>query len=183
MRAQVRLWRRLDGSGHDTCRLDRLADGWQLSGTAVFLHDGQPACLTYTVLADAAWHTREGQVGGWAGREHVDLLLVRRDQHWSLNGRPVPGLADAIDLDLAFTPATHLLPLRRLEVPVGTAADVPAARVDTTSWSLRRLPQRYEHRSPHAYWYNAPEFGYADLLEVDDECFVRRYPGLWEQVG
>jgi uncharacterized protein len=183
MRAQVRLWRRLDGSGHDTCRLDRLADGWQLSGTAVFLHDGQPACLTYTVLADAAWHTREGQVRGWAGRHQVELLLVRRDQHWSLNGRPVAGLADAIDLDLAFTPATNLLPLRRLEVPVGTAVDAPAAWLDTASWSLRRLQQRYEHRSPHAYWYSAPEVGYAELLEVDDEGFVRRYPHQWELAG
>ena len=66
---------------------------------------------------------------------------------------------------------------------MGIAVDAPAAWLDATSWSLRRLQQRYEHRSPHAYWYSAPEVGYADLLEVDDEGFVRRYPHQWELVG
>lgn len=183
MRSQIRLWRRLDGSGHDTCRLDHTAEGWHLSGTAVFLHDGQPACLTYTITADAAWQARDGRVRGWAGRQQVELLMTRRDGEWSLNGVPVAGLADAIDLDLSFTPATNLLPIRRLAVPMGSTVDAPAAWLDTTTWSLRRLAQRYEHRAPHAYWYTAPEVDYAGLVEVDDHGFVRRYPQLWESVG
>lgn len=160
-----------------------MPDGWHLSGTAVFLHEGQPACLTYAVDADARWQTREGRVRGWAGRRQVELRIVRRGSGWTLNGLAVAGVDDAIDLDLAFTPATNLLPVRRLAVPLGTRADAPAAWLDTTSWALRRLAQSYEHRAPHAFWYTAPEVDYAGLLEVDDDGFVRRYPHLWEQVG
>jgi len=37
------LWRRLDTEGHDSCQLFRLADGWRLTGMAVFGHEGKPA--------------------------------------------------------------------------------------------------------------------------------------------
>ena len=42
------------------------------------------------------------------------------------------------------------------------------------------LLQRYERRSAFTYWYEAPRFKYAALLEVDAVGFARRYPGLWE---
>lgn len=183
MRSRVRLWRRLDGSGHDTCRLDQAPDGWELSGTAVFLQAGEPACLAYTVTVDDAWQAREGHVRGWAGRRHVDLHMARRGGTWWVNDAPLPALHDIVDLDLAFTPATNLLPVRRLAIPLGATVDVPAAWLDTDTWTLRRLAQRYEHRAPHAFWYTAPEVGSAGLIEVDDDGFVRRYPNLWESVG
>lgn len=181
MRAHTRLWRRLDGSGHDTCRLEPYEGGWRLAGTTVFLHHGQPACLTYIVEADAAWCTRLGDVRGWAGRTPVELRIVKEpDGAWTQNGVPVAA-PDAVDVDLGFTPSTNLLPLRRLGLAVGEAADAPAVWLDDETWTPARLPQRYERRSPHAYWYTSPT--YAELLEVDDECFVRRYPHLWEAVG
>ena len=133
------------------------------------------------VDADASWLTRRGEVHGWAGRTPVDLRIEREaDGAWTYNGvrLDVPG---AVDVDLGFTPATNLLPLRRLALPVGDAIDAPAAWLDDETWTLARLPQRYERRSPHGYWYTSPT--YAELLEVDDEGFVRRYPHLWEAVG
>ena len=175
------LWRRLDAPGHDACRLERTDGGWRLDGAAVFLHEGAPARLSYRVACDAAWHTREGSVQGWVGARAVDAAVRHSaDGAWTLNGAVVPGLDGCVDLDLGFTPATNLLQLRRVALQVGQGADVPVAWLDVPALSLDVLHQRYERRAEGAYWYEAPRFGYAELLEVDPVGFARRYPGLWE---
>jgi hypothetical protein len=85
-----------------------------------------------------------------------------------------------LDLDFGFTPSTNLLQLRRLALAVGQGVDAPAAWLDVSTGALTVLLQRYERRSDTTYWYEAPGFSYAALLEVDPVGFVRRYPGLWE---
>jgi hypothetical protein len=175
------LWRRLDTPGHDACALEQLADGWQLEGTALFLHEGGPARLTYRVVCDSAWATREGRVDGWLGERRVDFTVVRAPGGaWTLNGEVVPGLERYVDLDLGFTPATNFLQLRRVALGDGESADVPVVWIDAPPASLTVLPQRYERRDQLTYWYESPTAGYAGLLELAPNGFVRRYPGLWE---
>ena len=95
----------------------------------------------------------------------------------------MPHLDDCVDLDLGFTPATNLLQLRRVALACGQAADVPVAWLNAAAGTLERLSQRYERRSARAYWYEAPRFRYAALLDVDPSGFVHRYPGLWQMQG
>lgn len=175
------LWRRLDAPGHDVCRLLERGAGWLLDGTAVFLDDRrQPTCLHYEVECDRAWQTVGGRVRGWVGANAVKLRVERDTAgQWMLNGQLAPGLSDCVDLDLGFTPATNLLPLRRLQLKIGQAADAPAAWLDVHVRRLTRLAQRYERHTAAAYGYAAPEVGYASELEVAPSGFVRRYPGLW----
>jgi hypothetical protein len=176
------LWRRLDAPGHDVCRLNRVGENWQLDGGAAFRHaDGRLAQLHYRMRCDRAWHTQWGTVRGWIGDEAIDLSIVR-DAHggWKLNDQAVHELGHCLDLDLGFTPASNLLPLRRLHLAEGEGAAAPAAWLDLDSASLSELDQRYERRNDIDYWYAAPRFDYADMLQVTPEGFVRRYPTLWE---
>ena len=175
------LWRRLDSPGHDACSLRESDVGWQLDGGAVFVHEGVPARLNYDLTCDRSWRTQRGQVNGWIGTAPIQFNITRSaDGTWTCNGAVVPGLEACVDLDLGFSPATNLFQLRRLALPEGQAADARVAWFDVSSGSLDLLLQRYERRSKFTYWYEAPRFNYAALLEVDALCFVRRYPGLWE---
>jgi uncharacterized protein len=175
------LWRRLDAPGHDACRLERVDAGWRLDGAATFRHEEVPACLAYRVTCDATWRTREGLVSGWVGARAVDLVVRRTaGGGWTLNGSPVSGLDGCVDLDLGFTPATNLLQIRRLALLDGQAADVPVAWLEVPPGTLSILHQRYERREGGAYWYEAPRFDYAAVLDVDPVGFPRHYPGLWE---
>ena len=175
------LWRRIDSQGHDACRLARHDAGWKLEGAAVFSLDGLPACLSYTAVCDASWRAQRGHVSGWIDDRSVEFVVERAEgRPWTLDGVEVPGLEHCLDLDFGFTPSTNLLQLRRLALPVGQGADAPAAWLDVSTGALSVLAQRYHRRSDTTYWYEAPRFGYAELLEVDPVGFVRRYPGLWE---
>jgi hypothetical protein len=66
---------------------------------------------------------------------------------WSLNGRVVPGLDGCVDLDFGFTPATNLVPARRVALEVGQDADVPVAWLEVPDGTLTPLHQRYGPRS------------------------------------
>jgi len=181
MNAASILWTRLDTPGHDACSLTEIDSGWRLDGSAVFVHEGVPARLTYSLRCDASWRTQRGEVIGSIGTEPMDFNISRSAEGiWTRNGTIVPGLQGCVDLDLGFTPATNLFQLRRLALTEGQAADAPVAWLDVSSGALDLLFQRYERRSKLTYWYEAPRFGYAALLDVSPLGFVRRYPGLWE---
>jgi len=184
MKVDAILWRRLDAAGHDACRLERRDDGWRLEGSATFLQEGAPACLSYALDCDGAWRTREGTVRGWVGDRKLEHRVARSSGGaWTLDGRAVPELAGLVDLDLGFTPATNLLQLRRLDLRIGQAADAPVAWLDVPAGTLSVLRQRYERRSRSEYAYEAPRFGYAAVLQVGPLGFVESYPGLWEAEG
>lgn len=177
-------WRRLDEPGTDRCELARLAPGWRLDGIAEFGRASDVTRLRYIVDADDRWQTTGAEVRGIV-RGLPLSLSVQRDGtgSWQVNGAPAPELSGLIDLDLGFTPATNILPLRRLALEPGAAADTEAAWLDDETWTFSRLPQRYERRSANEYWYESPTAGYAALLTVAPEGFVTDYPGLWSAAG
>ncbi|HEX6277218.1 MAG TPA: putative glycolipid-binding domain-containing protein [Polyangiaceae bacterium] len=175
------LWRRLDSPGHDACRLEQAVLGWRLDGAATFRHEGVAALLAYRVACDADWRTLRGAVTGWIDGRAVEWLAEHTNSGaWVLNGEPVSGLDDCIDLDLGFTPATNTCALRRLSLAVGERADVRSAWLDVSTGALERLVQRYERKSEDSYWYEAPRFEYAATLRVTPAGLISAYPGLWE---
>ena len=177
------LWRRIDTPGHDACRLTRRGNAWDLSGTAVFSAQSLPTRLDYRVLCDNRWHTQEGSVTGWSGSRVIEAHFRKNsDGSWTIDGRATDSLADCIDLDFGFTPATNILQLRRLALGIGERAVVPVAWFDIDADDLHRLPQTYERISERTYRYEAPTVGYAADLELNAFGFVRSYPHLWKQV-
>jgi hypothetical protein len=176
------LWRRIDVPGHDACRLEQDEDGWRLNGVAVFRQDHLPARLEYHLTCDLAWRSRGGAVRGWVAGRNYEINVNRTASGvWTLNGENASDLTGCLDLDFGFTPATNLAQLCRVALDIGQAADVPVAWLDVTAETMTLLDQRYERRSIDTYWYEAPRFDYAALLETRPPGFVRRYPGLWEE--
>ncbi|MGH7311270.1 MAG: putative glycolipid-binding domain-containing protein, partial [Candidatus Rokuibacteriota bacterium] len=150
------LWRRLDQPGHESARLRAHPFGWQLGGTAVFAHDGQPCRLDYGVVCDAAWRTVSGTVAGWVGSETVEITIaVDAARRWWLNGHECPGAAGCTDLDLNFSPSTNLLPIRRLDLAAGAEAEVRAAWLRFPGFSLEPLAQIYRRIDVTTYRYES----------------------------
>jgi len=179
----VILWKHLDGDGRDFCRLRRDEEGWLIHGHAVFLHDRSPASLSYRVTATPGWHTIAAQVTGWIGADEIDIRIAQAgDGTWLLDGERQDVAPGIVDLDLGFTPATNLLPLRRLSLDIGARADAPAAYFDLSERGLSVLEQSYRRLDVESYAYAAPAFGYEAVLTVDATGFVRRYPDLFEAV-
>ena len=173
-------WRRLDRAGRDAALLRPHAGGWLLQGAAAFDHDLGPAVVAYEVQVDARLETTRGALSGFLGEASVRHEILRDESGWRLNGARVDGLERLIDLDYGFTPATNILQLMRMALPVGGKAELPVAWFDLDSAALTELPQIYERRGDASYWYEAPTVPYQALLEIAPNGFVRSYPGLWQ---
>jgi uncharacterized protein len=175
------LWRRLDQPGHDAAWLVAQASGWQLAGSAVFSQDGQPVRLEYSIDCNAGWQSLRARVRGWMGSLAVELELTADEaRRWRLNGVECPAVAGCLDVDLSFTPATNLLPIRRLELATGRSAEVRAAWLAFPNLTLEPLEQCYRRTGPATYHYESNGGEFQRELEVNPAGFVTLYPGLWQ---
>jgi hypothetical protein len=175
------LWRRLDLPGHEIARIVPREDRWELSGTAVFVHERNPCRLDYFVVCDSGWRTRSAHVSGVIGDREIDLSVsVNAEQRWRLNGAECPAIAGCIDIDLGFSPSTNLLPIRRLSLAVGEEAEVRAAWLPFPSLVFEVLPQVYRREGERTYRYESDGGVFVRRLEVNAMGFVTRYPDLWQ---
>lgn len=166
--------------GHDTAALMRGPDGWHLSGVAVFAHDDRPCRLEYEITCDTHWLTRRCILHGYIGPAAIVLDVARNAiGAWTIGGTPAPSLNGCDDIDLGFTPATNLLPIRRLGLAVGAKAAVRAAWVRFPELTTEVLDQVYTRLARDQYLYESAGGSFRRDLRVDDAGFVLDYPQLW----
>ncbi len=178
------LWRRLDQPGHDSARLTERATGASLDGTAVFSEAARPCRLEYRIECDAAWRTLSASVRGWLDATEIDLAIeAGPTRAWTLNGRPCPDVSGCEDVDLSFTPATNVLPIRRTALAVGTRAAVRAAWLRFPALTLEPLDQIYERVAENRYEYQSDGGAFRAMLETNLAGFVTHYEGLWRSEG
>jgi hypothetical protein len=176
----VYIWRKLNGPGHDACQFISTAHGYELLGGSVFLESRQVHQLRYHVVADTSFLTQRASVDGFIGTTRVDLRIrVSARGRWTVNGVDQPEPAGCPDLDLGFTPATNLLAVRRLRLPVGQEAQAPAAYLAFPQLKLTLLEQRYKRVSRTLYDYEVPRFGYREVLQISAKGAVIEYPKLF----
>lgn len=174
-------WTRLDTKGSDACRLFRHENGWRIAGIAVFSNEGKPCCLGYNVECDYDWQARSADISGWSDAEDLALKIRKgKGETWLLNEVEQPQVQGCTDVDLGFTPATNLIALRRLSMRIGDTKAAPAVYLRFPELDVVLLEQSYERIGPREYNYGAPAYDYSGVLEVSEEGFVVKYPGLWE---
>ena len=182
--ARAVVWKNLLLNGTDHCALLRTVGGWLLKGTVVgVLEDHRPVLATYEAHCDEKWCTHRVQVERTIGTDVKTLsLIVERGGVWRSLGRELRELHGCEDVDLALTPATNTLPIRRLNLPVGGTESVVAAWVKFPDLAVRPLPQRYTRMTKNTFRYES-DTGFSAEIVVDDLGLVTAYPGGWERIG
>jgi hypothetical protein len=175
------FWRGFFLPGHEACRLFSQDSHWHLEGTAVFSHEQQPCRLDYQIICDEDWQTLSVDVGGWVGNSIINIHIKTDSSHrWWLNEIEQPEVLGCTEIDLNFSPSTNLLPIRRLNLAVGEAADVKAAWLRFPSFKLEPFPQTYHRLDEMTYRYESTDGQFVRELKVNQSGFVIDYPGLWQ---
>lgn len=93
----------------------------RLRGIAVLPLEGEPCHIDYDVICDAGWMPRSLRVSVIVSTQ-VRTIELRSDHvgHWEVNGNAARRLSGCSDVDLGWTPATNTIPIRRLDLEVGT---------------------------------------------------------------
>lgn len=175
-------WRRVDISGSEEAGIARTSNGWRLQGRVEVEESGVLAQLAYVIECERNWHTRSALVtGSVAGVPIVLQLHSDGAGRWTLNGVPIHGVDGTLDIDLGFSPATNLLPIRRLDLDVGECAKFDAAWVRFPELCVEKLGQAYRSEAARVYRYDALVDGtpFRARLDTDEFGRVVHYEGLW----
>jgi hypothetical protein len=115
------------------------------------------------------------------GIGHTVHLTVGSSGEWHSPAEELPELRECIDIDLAITPATNTLPIRRLKLEVGQSPDVSAVWLTFPDLTLEILSQRYTRLEADRLYQSGS--GFSAELVVDDLGLVAFYPGGWERMA
>jgi hypothetical protein len=178
------MWQRMGSPGIEYFELRESTEGWELAGSVVLADEGVPCAADYTLRCDRQWATREARIQlRRGGVEQALSLRVDARQRWWRGEEEVPQFRGCTDIDLAFTPSTNTLPIRRLALEVGQGRDVTAAWVRMPDLSLVTLPQRYTRLTPSRYHYESNGGSFTAEVETDEFGLVLTYPPGWERVA
>ena len=175
-------------SGFEVVYFSSRGDGCRIEGWTTAIEDGATWAVEYLIEADTAWATRSAQIRGRsAGGFCSTLLKADGAGHWLVDGEPAPHLDGCLDVDLEASAMTNALPMRRMALPVGTAAAAPAAYVRAVGLAVERLEQTYaratDQDTGQCYDYAAPAFDFLCRLVYDQSGLVLDYPEIAIRAG
>jgi len=177
------FWLRVNDTGLERYELLQSIDGWTLRGTILALATNGPAEARYEITCDQVWRTRRVEISLRDGAGERRLSLASENGRWSANGRPSEAMQGCVDVDLAWSPSTNTLPIRRLALAVGqTSGPITAAWVRFPELILEPLPQEYRRIAERRYRYSSRGGEFVADLTVDDDGLVLDYEGLWRRV-
>lgn len=181
------MWATRERPGLEHLYLITTDTGIVADGLIVGLAAGQPFRLRYTVRCDSAWRVREVEAGPPTADPRVLRLHADGCGRWTDDrGVHVPALDACRDVDIAATPFTNTLPIRRLDLRPGHSAELTVAYVRVPDLSVEPVRQRYTclERSGEGarYRYEGLETGFTADLSTDPDGLVLDYPGIWHRV-
>jgi hypothetical protein len=175
-------WQSDDGVGLEHLSLDYRDDVIVADGVVIGDCGDGPFGCSYRICCDNAWRVRSVEVHV-AGSASL-VLTSDGSGHWhDGDGAAQPQLAGCIDVDIAATPFTNTLPVRRLGAALRERTGITVVYIPLPSLAARRMEQAYTRLAGGRYLYEGPIGEFHAELELDADGLVRHYPSLFSRVG
>ncbi len=166
-------WNRVDGDGSEQVDLRWENEGWTITSEV-----GGPN-ISYVLRLSATWAVRQFLL--FRDLDDPDLWLgTDGSGRWGeINGAHRPDLDGCHDIDLPITPFTRTLPIRRLALDVGDAADLRVAVLDVGTLGVVPVRQRYHRIGLHRFARTNFDTGSEVEFDIDPYGLVQDYPELF----
>lgn len=182
----VARWRDWDDRGLEHLSLTETDAGLEaisvIIGRADPADGGAPFAARYRILCDPLWRVRELDVELIGEPVRLSVTADGKGNWLDAAGSGLGFLDGAVDVDLAASPFTNTLPIRRLDPAEGEAVDIVTAYLRFPALTLSPDPQRYtclKHR--RRYRYDSLDSDFSAEIEVDGDGLVTSYPGLFRR--
>ncbi|GCE28722.1 hypothetical protein KDA_42060 [Dictyobacter alpinus] len=181
------MWNFLAGPGMEHLQLVEDEGGIVADGLIIGIEQDIRFRLWYRLQIDQDWHIREYSLQVSGEQSQAAYLLSDGQGHWTdADGNAYPDLDGCLDIDIAHTPFTNTLPIRRLELAVGESMEIQVAYITVPDLNVRPARQRYtcltRTESGGSYRYESLDSDFTAELTVDEQGLVIDYPELWQMV-
>jgi uncharacterized protein len=161
-----------------------LSDGGVLASGVQLGVEPEDYRVEYRLEVPSDWVTRRLEVEASGAGWRRSLVLEHDGQGaWTRDGEHDGALDGALDCDLAYSPLTNLMPIRRYDLHRGGGTrDFVMAWVSVPDLAVHASPQRYVHVRRGVVRFVPLDDDFRSELEVDEDGLVVRYPRLAERV-
>ena len=174
-------WVALDGEGIEHLTLERNKGRVTATGVVTGQAEGEPFGAWYRLALDASWQIKQLSIHLTDSRWLI--ATSRRPGKWlDGDGKPLPQFDGCVDVDLACTPFTNTLPIRRLDWEPEMTRDLDMLYVDFADLEPRRDRQRYTCLAPDRFRYEGLGSGFTSEIVFDGDGLVADYPGLFKRL-
>ncbi|MGB8860529.1 MAG: putative glycolipid-binding domain-containing protein [Ilumatobacteraceae bacterium] len=176
----VTRWATWAGDGEETTTILWENEGFTVSGEVGDALDREH--IQYVLRLSPTWQVRQFLL--FRDLDEPDLWLATDGSgRWGeMNGAHRTELDGCYDIDLACTPFTNTLPIRRLPLLEGHTAELPVVTVDPATLEVRKVVHRYTRLDARRWRHESVETGEVVELEVDEYGLVTDYPGLFRRL-
>lgn len=172
----VTRWATWEGDGEEVTTILWENEGFTVSGQV------SRENIQYVLRLSPTWQVRQFLL--FRDLDEPDLWLATDGGgRWGeMNGAHRTELDGCYDIDLVCTPFTNTLPIRRLPIQEGHAAELPVVVVDPETLEVRTEVQRYTRLGSHRWRYENLHTGFSAELDVDGFGLVLDYPALFRRL-
>jgi hypothetical protein len=165
-----------DTSWHtwDRCHAEHISIRWENEAWTVAGRVGRED-VEYVLRLSPLWHVRQFLL--FRDLPEPDLWLgTDGNGRWGeMNGAHRPDLDGSLDLELAITPFTWSLPIRRLPLHTGDTIDVRALTIDVETLAITPAVRSYHRTGERTWRIDGTE------VEVDDYGIVTDVDGRFRR--
>ena len=181
------MWSPWDEPGLEHLRLVQSDRGIVADSMILRVKGGSPLRAQYRIHCDLAWNIQDVEISLMDSQCEAVRLRADGQGHWTdESGSPLLLLEGCIDVDISVTPFTNTLPIRRLSLKPGQAADIAVVYIAVPEMDVKPVKQRYTCLQASAegglYRYKGLSTGFTANLPVDGDGLVLDYPELCRRV-
>jgi hypothetical protein len=146
--------------------------------------DSRPIRLHYRIRCDPDWTARELDITEASSGLDLGFRSDGQGRWTDREGRHLPDLDGCVDVDVAATPLTNTLPIRRLTWDVGQVRELRMVYFLVPELTIECAGQRYTclTQDGDGATFRYESGGFTADIRVDRDGFVIDYPGIWRRI-
>jgi uncharacterized protein len=181
------MWMQWNNLGMEQLHIENNRLGTNVDGVVVGIRDGRAFRARYQIDTTADWQVRHFRIELLqSDGAMLSLRSNRAGQWWRSDDTALPDLNGCLDMDLAATPFTNTLAIRRLALQPGEMRQLTVVHITVPELTIRALPQRYTclevGSQGSVYRYEALSRNFSADLLVDRDGLVIEYPQAFRRI-
>ncbi len=143
---------------------------------------GRPILIEYHLIISGNWLIKEVEIRSLLAHKNITLKSGSNGKWYDVDNQEISELDSCLDIDIAITPFTNTLPIKRLGNSLKQRTKITVLYFDIDNWRFKKVEQYYTKLSDNLYKYEGVFRNFVADLPIDDYGFVTTYPGLFKRV-